>query len=222
MDSNGIFQNSIDKKLVEIVRSDCMRYLSENLDIKNYSSEISNYSSNINLLLNSFIYGQVSKLLKVKKPLLCATELHIQRARCIPIPPHQDNFYHCIEYNKGLKILIPLQNLSSNNGGLTFIDTKYDFPVLDHSPSSIRNFSAYINKDTFCKIKGKRISYDLNVGDSTYHFLNSIHFSLGNQTSEDILFLIYRFQNPEAIVNKLAQTKYETCYEIYSKNIKNL
>ena len=219
MKSHGIFKNLINKNHLDIVRNECLVYLSQNNQIDNYSSEISSFSENINSLLNHEIISRVCSLLKDENPILCATELHIQRAKCKPIPPHQDNFYHCIDPEKGLKILVPLQDLTVNNGGLIFLDYNNLDPVLKHSPSNIKNFSAYIDKDTFRKVNKIENSYDLKRGDSTYHFINSIHYSKGNRTNKDSLFIVYRFQCKDVLVNKNAESLYLDCYEAHLKKI---
>ena len=194
MNSHGLISKSIDKNLLEIVRKDCLNYLADNTNIKNYSAEIASYSKNINLIINDLLLNKVTELLECKEFEICAIELHVQRSGCNSIPPHQDNFYHCIDPRKGLKILIPLQNLSASNGGLIYLDNDIDFPVQNHSPSKIENFSSYIDEYTFAKLKDSKTSYDLELGDSVFHFLNSIHFSLGNKTLTDSMFLVYRFQ----------------------------
>ena len=116
MNSHGFIKNIVDKNKIKIAREDCLNYLSENKEITNYSADISDYSKNINSLITKNIFLKVCDLLNINNPDLCSVELHIQRANCEGIPPHQDNFYHCIDYDKGLKILIPLQDISSVNG----------------------------------------------------------------------------------------------------------
>ena len=172
--------------------------------------------SNINSVLE-----KVLSLLNVNDVNLEAIELHIQRANCAPIPPHQDNFYHCIDPDKGLKVLIPLDNLSPTNGGLIYLDNDINYPILDHIPSNIENFSAIIEDRLFNKLRSKKSSYELNIGDSVFHFMNSIHYSLGNSTSKDSLFLVYRFQSPNAEVDKIAEKKYEECYQKHLRILRN-
>ena len=222
MDSHGLLSKSIDKTLLEILRKECLNYLAENINIINYSSEIASYSKNISLIINDSLISKVSELLNSKEFEICAVELHVQRSNCRPIPPHQDNFYHCIDPRKGLKILIPLQKLSTFNGGLIYLDNEIDFPVLNHSASKIENFSAYIEEESFSKLKNKQTSYDLELGDSVFHFLNSIHFSLGNNSTTDSMFLVYRFQCNNSKINKLAEKNYLECYELHLQNLKEL
>ena len=213
MYSQGLLKNIVDISYLKIVREECLNFLLKNTHIDNYSSEISNYSKNVNLLINKKIQNKISELLNINNPELCSVELHIQRANCKAIPPHQDNFYHCIDYDKGLKILIPLQDLSIDNGGLVFVNKLIDQPILKHSPSKIPNFSAYIDQNTFNILGKDIIPYNLKVGDASYHFINSIHYSLGNKTSQDTMFLVFRYQVPDAKIDKSAEKRYQECYQ---------
>jgi hypothetical protein len=196
-------------------------FLHENPEVVNYSASIFSYSESVKSLINDFVLKKVSSLLNAEYLNLESIELHIQRANCPPIPPHQDNFYHCIDPKKGLKVLVPLDNLSPANGGLIYLDYDNNYPVLEHKPSNIENFSAIIEKKLFDKLEFKKSSYELNIGDSVFHFMNSIHYSLGNSTSKDSLFIVYRFQSNNVVVNKEAEKKYEECYKQHLKIIRN-
>ena len=213
MKSQGILKDLIDKNILKLVKKECLYFLSQNPQISNYSPLISENFEYVNSIINERILLIISNLLKVKNPLLCATEIHIQRSDCLAIPPHQDNFYHCIDKRKGLKILVPLQDLNIDNGGLIFCDNDVDQPLINHSPSQIKNFSAFIEENTFKKIKKNVISFDLKFGDCSYHFMNSIHYSLGNKTPNDTLFLVFRFQWPDLEINKKAEENYKICYK---------
>ena len=222
MKSHHILRNLLKKESIRNVQQKCLNYLDDNPNIYNYSSEISCYSEEINLLINNQVYDIVKNFLNIDKPVLEAVELHIQRANCDPIPPHQDNFYHCIDPDKGLKVLIPLQNLSPTNGGLIYLDIDKTYPVVNHSPSNILNFSAYIDNQIFSKLEKKHTSYELKVGDIVFHFINSIHYSLGNKTKKDSLFLVYRYQWPKALIDKKAEEKYNKCYSLHVKKLNKI
>ena len=148
-------------------------------------------------------------------------ELHIQRPNSPPIPPHQDNFYHCTEYNKSLKVLVPLQELNIHNGGLIYLDCDYDFPVIPHSPSCIPNFSSYIDDSKFRLLNYPKISYEYKLGDASYHFINSVHFSKGNSSSKPSMFLVYRFITYDAKEDDIAIRNYLNCVERHKKLISN-
>ncbi len=213
MKSQGLLKNLVDTNKLKIVREECLDFIAQNRSVKNYSSDISKYSKNVSSLINENIHQKISQLLKINNPELSSIELHIQRSYCEPIPPHQDNFYHCIDYDKGLKILVPLQDLSIDNGGLVFVNKKIDQPVLKHSPSKIQNFSAFIDKNIFNQINKEYVFFDLKCGDASYHFINSIHCSYGNKTSKDSMFIVFRYQYPNAIIDKVAEKNYQECYK---------
>ncbi len=219
--SHGFLKNRVSKEVINRINNLCFKY------IKNESSDNTYFNLNKENIfyelrkIDTCFLEDVNYLLKTKTPKLEAIELHIQKSGCRKIPPHQDNFYHCIEPNKGLKILLPLQKLNSKNGGLTFLDCDLNFPVQQHDASSVKNFSSYISSTIFNKIKLPKTSYNYMPGDVSFHFLNSLHYSLGNSSKKDTLFLVYRYQNPNATINLLAQSRYNKCVEEHHKLIKN-
>ena len=212
--SHGILRNRIHKDFIERINIKCQKYIKVKKTISNYY----NLKDDLKELGKYFI-EDVKFLLKVVNPKLKAIELHVQKSGCEMIPPHQDNFYHCINPEMGLKILLPLQKLNSKNGGLIFLDCDINFPIQKHIASSIKNFSSFIENPIFKKIKKSKTSYNYNPGDASFHFLNSLHYSLGNKTNIDSLFLVFRYQNPIAKVNPIAQTKYNKCVDQHKKLI---
>ena len=147
------------------------------------------------------------------KQYLRRSELHVRRAHGNPIPAHQDNFYHCITGGKGLKVLIPLGKLEAENGGLFYLDVKANHEVKQHVPSAIESFSAGIDHSSLSREKQGRRSwgYTHQIGDASYHWLNSIHWANSNRTNEDALFLVFRLQDNEAMEDKGMKRRYEQC-----------
>ena len=122
--------------------------------------------------INKKLIQKASELIKGKIELK-ATELHVQLPKCSAIPPHQDNFYHCLSFNESLKFLIPLQKLSKESGGLIYANCNYDENIYDHLPSSISGFSSYIAEDKYFARSFSETSYEYKLGDCSYHFGNS-------------------------------------------------
>tara|TARA_Y100001968_G_C19300514_1_gene688814 strand:- start:172 stop:867 length:696 start_codon:yes stop_codon:yes gene_type:complete len=210
--SHGFLKEYVNSVLLRDVLLKVDKYLSSQDKVSNYYPDISTFIPEVKLLINSNVEELVSDLLSTSDPQLCAIELHVQLPGCKPIPPHQDNFYHCIvppEY--GLKILIPLKNLDSLSGGLLFLDTPINYPVIKHIPSTIPNFSSIISSVIFNEISNEILSYEYEVGDISYHYLNSIHLSYGNKTNISKPFLVFRFQHPEATQDKDSIDNYITC-----------
>ena len=148
--SHGFIKNFIDKNLIATLRKKVDTFLDSEENIVNYYAEIEKKIPEVNQILEKKLLKKVSKYLSTPEPMLQAIELHVQLGNCDPIPPHQDNFYHCIyPPNFGLKILVPLSNLSSYNGGLSFLDIPIDYNVIDHIPTEIANFSSAISNEDF-------------------------------------------------------------------------
>jgi len=221
MNSHGMVKGVINKNSLNIVREKCLNFLNHNPTINNYTNEISKYVENIEELINPNIIKKIEYLIDDSNPKLCAIELHIQKAGCNPIPPHQDNFYHCVPHNKGIKFLIPLTKLNMHNGGLFYSDSNVDFEILKHSPTKIENFSSFIEDKIFKNLDLNYTNYSLSEGDAAYHFLNSIHFSKGNKTANDSLFLVFRYQSRNVEINELSLLQYQKCYEEHLEMMSN-
>lgn len=139
-------------------------------------------------------------------------ELHCLPSCSSPIPPHQDNFYHCIPNGAGLKFLIPLTRLSTETGALSYLDCNSSIGILTHSPSKIKNFSAYIPDNVLNKLEYSYTSYEYLPGDASYHLLNSVHYSHGNKSHETTFFIVIRYQSSEVSESLKMIKKYKDCY----------
>tara|TARA_Y100001978_G_C23689671_1_gene433961 strand:+ start:960 stop:1622 length:663 start_codon:yes stop_codon:yes gene_type:complete len=219
MQSHGFLKSYIDVGIIEQLYSSCQKFIDKQENVNNYYSNIDKYIANITKLINPRITNKVKELLNKDEIILNACELHVQLSKGLPIPHHQDNFYHCSEYNKGLKILIPLQDFNRNNGALGFLNHNYDYPVLDHKASKINNFSSIISKKDISNLIYESTFYKYEVGDASYHFLNSIHYSEGNKTKTNTIFVVFRFQTKDARIDIDAQQKYINCVENHKRLI---
>lgn len=221
--SHGFLKSIIDKKLVYNLGKRINYFLDSEVKISNYYNEIQGNIPEVKNILNEKVFEKISEFISTAKPILKAIELHVQLANCGPIPPHQDNFYHCIlPPNYGLKILVPIESLNALNGGLSFLDVPYNYKILKHTPSNIPNFSSIIPKKNFSNLKEMSTSYTYEIGDISYHFLNSIHYSQGNKTKERVSFLVYRFENPQATLNRDALEKYLICSKSHKKILEKM
>ncbi len=217
--AHGIFRNCVDKDNLKEVSQSIKEYIVTNQINRNYINNICDKVKGLTSLVNKELTKDISNLLEIKSPELCSVELHIQHSKSPPIPAHQDNFYHCIESRKGLKILIPLQELNSRNGGLSFLDTGLDQKILNHIASNHPGFSSIIPEDKVSLLKYASSSYSYLLGDCSYHFLNAIHYSQGNQTDEDTFFLVYRYHAPDAVINEKMRSKYEIVFKQHQDNV---
>ena len=48
----------------------------------------------------------------------------------------------------------------------------------------------------------EKTTYKYSICDASYHFINSIHFSEGNLSSEDIYFIVFRFKSQMRLLIK--------------------
>ena len=217
--SHGFLKNRVEKKSIKNIYKKCNIFLEGKKKEENYfylnDESLFNEIKN----LEEFFLKDVKSLLNTKIPVLKAIELHVQKAKCQKIPPHQDNFYHCLDPNMGLKILLPLQELNLENGGLIFLDCDINFSIQIHKPSKVKNFSSEIEEHQLKKINESTTTYKYHIGDASYHFLNSLHYSMGNKTNKDSMFLVFRYQNPNAEINSAAQLRYNKCLEEHKRII---
>mgnify|MGYP001181553013 CR=1 FL=1 len=218
--AHGFLKGKLEQQLIQDIHSECLSYINKNSEIKNYYQDISSEIPSIKNLLNKKLIQKASELIKGKIELK-ATELHVQLPKCSAIPPHQDNFYHCLSFNESLKFLIPLQKLSKESGGLIYANCNYDENIYDHLPSSISGFSSYIAEDKYFARSFSETSYEYKLGDCSYHFGNSIHRSIGNQTNQISMFIVFRIESNEAKQNIKSLNKYNKCYEEHIKLLRN-
>ena len=106
--SHGILRNRIHEDFIERINIKCQKYIKVKKTISNYYNLNDDFFYDELKELGKYFIEDVKFLLKVVNPKLKAIELHVQKSGCEMIPPHQDNFYHCINPEMGLKILLPL------------------------------------------------------------------------------------------------------------------
>lgn len=221
--SHGFLPNSVDKYEVKKIETKIKKtYLTQIKAGETYFEGIHKKIPDSKDLVNVNLKIQIASLLKTTNIKLEQVELHILLKNGQPIPPHQDNFYHCLPAEKSLKVLIPLSSLNRSSGGLGFLNSPNNLKTLNHSPSSVNNFSAVISKNDFERLNFKETFYDYKIGDSSYHFVSSIHFSDGNKTFEDKYFLVYRYQCSNAKISKKSLIKYELNREKHLEKITNI
>ncbi len=217
--SHGFLKRIFKPELIMEVERDLCEFIKSEKILSNYYSQINKNVPSVEKLLEDNIKELVSELVNTKNYHLCNIEFHIQIPNCAPIPPHQDNFYHCVGYSEGVKLLVPTNSLHANNGGLIYLDIPYDYPILDHVPSNVPNFSSIIHNDIFKSLEINTKSYDYKTGDASYHYLNSIHFSKGNKTNKLSSFLVFRFEAKKITKDLSAIRKYEECFNKHQRRL---
>ena len=146
---------------------------------------------------------------------LKAIELHTRQSHGESIPYHQDNFYHCIKSGRGLKLLLALDDMGEDEGGLVYVNASARFRVLEHIPSRIKGFSSMIEDG-----EGKRIeeefgstAYRLRRGEVAYHFLNNVHRAGTNKSSLKRQFIVFRVEASGECEDRIMRERYERVVE---------
>ena len=203
---------AIDLEFLSIIKQKYLNLL-ESRSYPSYLSDIHQLIPETRQLISSHVFTQISNLLLDESPELCNIESHYLPAGSPAIPPHQDNFYHCVVNGTGLKVLIPMSDFSYSNGALIYLDCPSSIGTMSHLPSSIVNFSAEIDPILLSSLRCTKTSYSYRLGDASYHLLNSIHFSYGNTTNIPASFLVYRFQSTKSVVDNNMLETYQRCYQ---------
>ena len=189
--SHGFLSKALSDSEVNKVKEELLeKFKFEIFNKVTYFSEINIQVPSCLDLINLNIKNKVSSLLQTNKFKLCQVELHVLLKNGDSIPHHQDNFYHCTDPKDGVKILVPLNNLNLNSGGLIYLNTNRDFKTIKHISSSIQNFSSYIPHKYIDSLNLEEKSYEYNPGDISYHFYSSIHYGLGNNSNTNIFWYI--------------------------------
>ena len=173
----------------------------------------------ITSVITDEIISSVTEIIDASCLKLMNVEAHFLPSGSKPIPPHQDNFYHCLKDGKGLKVLVPLDSLNPFNGGLCFADCTSRIGLLCHEPSSVENFSSYIPLRSIEQNITSFACYNYFLGDCSYHLLNSIHFSYGNNSEHDVCFVVFRYQDSNAQIDKSQELIYQECYNKHLNNL---
>ena len=130
--THGFLENSTSKDKIFKIKTKVDQYL-RCKDYPTYTSAFGNIVPEVFELISDNLISLIRELLFSDFIKLENVELHYLPPSSEPIPPHQDNFYHCIEDGVGLKVLIPLTELSIKSGGLCYLNCTSDIGVLEHT-----------------------------------------------------------------------------------------
>ena len=96
-------------------------------------------------------------------------------------PPHQDNFYWCVDNNKGITVWISLDKANKKNGGVYYFEGSHKLGLLNHKPSFAPGSSQTIK--SFKSLKKCKITIpNLNPGDCIIHNSLVVHGSKKNNS----------------------------------------
>ena len=136
---------------------------------------------------------------------LDAVELHQKMPGASLTPPHQDNFYFCLENGKSLTAYIPLNEQSQTNGGLAVLPKSHlsDFP---HYKSDVVGFSSGIEEKYL--VDFDHSDYVLKLGDFSLHHCNIVHLAPPNDSKIPRVNIALRFRGVEDSVSKEKYARY--------------
>ena len=134
-------------------------------------------------------------------------------------PIHQDNFYWCINNNKGLTIWFALSQSNKKNGGVYYFKGSHNIGLLSHRPSNAPGSSQTISDLKNLK-KFKKIYSNLNPGDCLIHNVMVAHGSNKNNSSIPRKGLTIRFVPKKSKFNKTQKKIYKDSLKIQLINRK--
>ena len=128
-------------------------------------------------------------------------------------PPHQDNYYFCLEPPKVLTIWVALDLADQTNGCMKYVAGSHLNGIRNHDTSNTLGFSQSITD--FCHEDAKNEkSITAKPGDALIHHGNTIHRAGVNQTQN-------RHRRGFAMVFKAVSAKRnENKFKIYDKQSK--
>lgn len=183
------------------VKSKLINYLDSNtIEKKNISIENGNikYLKNPQIYFKSINYLVEAALFKLANNIvgenifLNTIELHQKYPGASETPPHQDNFYFCLEKGQALTAYIPLNDQSFENGALAVIPGSHKHD-LDHRSSDVPGFSSGI--DLTEDQKNNIDHYSLKTGDLSIHHCNIVHLAPANNSKIPRLNIAIRLRS---------------------------
>ena len=107
-------------------------------------------------------------------------------------PPHQDNFYWCVNNDKGITVWISLDKANKKNGGVYYFEGSHKLGLLPHKPSLAPGSSQKIKSLQKLK-KCKKNLPNLNPGDCIIHNSLVVHGSQKNNSNTSRRGITVRF-----------------------------
>lgn len=100
-----------------------------------------------------------------------------------PTPPHQDNFYFCLDPPQVLTFWIPLDPVDRENGCLHYLPGSHRRGIRPHGPSRILGFSQGI-LDWGPADEAAEVAMPLEPGDLLAHHGNTVHRADPNRSAD--------------------------------------
>ena len=123
-------------------------------------------------------------------------------------PIHQDNYYWCVNNDKGITIWIALDNADSKNGGVFYYEASHKLGLLEHKPSFAPGSSQTIKNKSKLK-KLKKITPKLKSGDCIIHNAMIVHGSNKNLSTKSRRGITLRYIPKYSKILKKLKVNYE-------------
>lgn len=99
-------------------------------------------------------------------------------------PMHQDDFYWCVEGHNALTLWLALDEVSSENGGVEYINETHKLGLIEHVPSYAPGSSQTVAPHLLENIKGDHVIPVLKRGDALIHHALTLHGSSDNKSKK--------------------------------------
>jgi phytanoyl-CoA hydroxylase len=100
-----------------------------------------------------------------------------------PTPPHQDNYYFCLEPPQVVTIWLALDRADEQNGCLRYVPGSHRLGVRPHQTTKVLGFSQGIS-DYNDEDRSREVTVLLEPGDALAHHGNMIHRAEPNRTTD--------------------------------------
>lgn len=124
-------------------------------------------------------------------------------------PPHQDNFYWCLNDANGLTVWIALDSSSRSNGGVYYYRGSHKKGLLKHKNSYAPGSSQEIKNKKILKDL-KIITPNLEAGDCLIHHSLVVHGSSDNKSIKSRIGWTIRYISEKSKIDYKMKRHYET------------
>jgi phytanoyl-CoA hydroxylase len=122
-------------------------------------------------------------------------------------PIHQDNYYWCVNNNKGITVWIAFNRAEKKNGGIFYYKGSHKIGLLDHKPSYAPGSSQTVSNLNKLK-RLKKIYPKLNSGDCLVHDVMVVHGSKPNKSKFSREGITLRYIPKNSKIDKKKQKYY--------------
>lgn len=98
-----------------------------------------------------------------------------------PTPPHQDNYYFCLEPPNALTIWVAIDPVDTDNGCLRYLPGSHRRGIRDHDSTTVLGFSQGIN-DYGDADRERETAITLEPGDAVIHHCELVHRADANRS----------------------------------------